>query len=290
MTEIALPAGISLIDDPLPGLRVETSAATGTVLFNGAHVTEWTPSGHEPVIWVGNETQYVAGEAIRGGIFVVFPWFNFGYNTDREPIHGFARLAQWTPVRAEVSDKGTAHIILALDGPTVDLPGSDLYARDYRLEMHITMGETLQMQFVIAAGDSPLTVEAGLQTQLAVSDISNVTVTGLDECPYYDRVTDSRGTHHGDITFDGEHDKLYESTRNIHVIDEGWDRKLFIEKVNAALVSVWNPGKERSQQLPEFGPDEWSDMLGIATSNSRTRMVHLDAHERHLMSQTISIV
>ena len=44
----AVDLGITLIDTPLAGIKVDTPAATGVIYFNGAHIAAWTPAGEVP--------------------------------------------------------------------------------------------------------------------------------------------------------------------------------------------------------------------------------------------------
>ncbi|MFB9618652.1 D-hexose-6-phosphate mutarotase [Brooklawnia cerclae] len=290
MTEEALPEGIVPIEGPLPGFRVETAAATGVVYLNGAHVAEWTPAGHKPVLWMSGSSDYQPGRAVRGGVPLVFPWFGGGPEGDRVPAHGFARLATWHLISAAVSPKGTATLRFGLDGPQVTDAVADSFTHDYGLEMHVSLGETLLQQLVVVAGDEELAFEEGLHTYFAVGDVRHTHVEGLEGEAYFDKVTGSCATQEGLVTITAETDRIYESASNTRIVDEAWGRTIQIEKVGSAQTVVWNPWVDKSRTMTDFGDDEWPGMLCVETVNSREQSITLAPGQRHLMSQTISIL
>lgn len=286
----ALPEGLTLIDSPLPGIKVDTPAASGLIYFNGAHVAEWTPAGERPVLWLSDSSLYEAGKAIRGGVPLVFPWFGGGASGGLKPQHGFARLQNWNLKHAKVSSSGVAKIQLALGGAEVDRDLSGNMPRDYNLEMHITMGRTLILQLIVTAGDAPIRFEQGLHSYFAVGDINQVSVEGVDGAAYEDRVTGHNGTQQGAVRFTGETDRVYESRQFLaRILDPVWDRTIQIEKVGSAQTVIWNPWIDKSKAMADFGDDEWTGMVCVEAVNTREQAVVLGRRKTHLMSQTISI-
>ena len=73
-------------------------ARVATVLLHGAHLLSWVPAGGGEQLYVSPKTAYANGEAIRGGVPVIFPQFS-----TRGPLkrHGFARSKPWQLVSAE---------------------------------------------------------------------------------------------------------------------------------------------------------------------------------------------
>lgn len=289
MIELVLPAGITPIDAPLPGLRIETAAASGVIYFNGAHVAEWTPAGERPVLWMSDSSVFETGQAIRGGAPIVWPWFGTGASGTRTPAHGFARLATWHLQHAKVSDRGTATIRLVLDAQEIPAEVLGDLPRDFNLEMQISMGKVLMLQLVLTSGHTEMVVEEGLHTYFAVSDIKNVRVEGLDGAAYSDRLTNSTSTQSGPVTFTGETDRVYESRATTRIVDEAWDRTIVVEKVGSAQTVVWNPWIAKAAAMPDFGDDEWTQMVCVEAVNTREQSVVVHAGRRNLLSQTISL-
>jgi len=46
-----------------------------TVSLHGAHVLTYQPPDQAPALWLSEHSRYEAGQAIRGGIPVIWPWF-----------------------------------------------------------------------------------------------------------------------------------------------------------------------------------------------------------------------
>lgn len=284
-----LPPGITAIDSPMAGLRIETAAARGTIFFQGAHITEWVPAGQEPVIWTSPHAEYAPGKAIRGGIPVIFPWFGAGINEDQHPNHGFARLSQWCLKHAEVSDQGTARLIMRLDGCQAEIPVKTDFPCDYALELHVSMGEALLVQLVVIAGEEPLTFEDGLHTYLAVDDIAKTSVEGMAATSYLDRNSGVEAATPRAISFVGETDHIVSTRQNAYILDGG-KRTILIEKVGSAQTVIWNPWQAKAAQMSDFGDDEWRRMVCVEAVNVRAEAIHLEPRERHLISQTISLI
>lgn len=289
MTHLLLPAGITLVDEPLPGIRVETPAASGVIYLNGAHVAEWTPADQRPVLWLSQSSVFEPGKPIRGGVPLIWPWFGAGASNQLAPAHGFARLEQWHLEQANVSPSGTANIVLGLEGSEVDPSLSPDLPHDYRLEMHVSMGRTLLLQLVVIAGDHPVTFEEGLHTYFAVGDITKVRVAGLDGAAYSDRMTNQSTTQDGDVTFTAETDRVYESRGTVRIVDEAWQRTILIEKVGSAQTVVWNPWVAKAAAMPDFGDSEYPEMVCVEAVNTRDQTIVLQPHQRHLLGQTITV-
>ncbi len=58
-----------------PILAIRHPAAHARIALHGAHLMEWTPAGHEPVLYLSPDAVYQEGKAIRGGVPVCWPWF-----------------------------------------------------------------------------------------------------------------------------------------------------------------------------------------------------------------------
>ena len=73
--------------------------ATASVSDYGAHVLSWAPAGEQAVVWRPKAIHLKEGTAIRGGVPIIFPWFNSGFEgghvASKKPKHGFARNSFW---------------------------------------------------------------------------------------------------------------------------------------------------------------------------------------------------
>ena len=85
---------IEQTDTGLEYINVASELCSAKIFLQGAQLTEFTPSGKKPLIWVSSEEDYQEGKSIRGGIPICWPWF--GVNPNPEwPIHGVARTSLW---------------------------------------------------------------------------------------------------------------------------------------------------------------------------------------------------
>lgn len=288
--DIELPEGITAVNDPLPGLSVETAAGRGQICFNGGHVLAWTPAGADPVLWTSASSRFAAGSPIRGGVPLVWPFFGQGADGTRTPQHGFARISEWDLREATVSPSGRATITLGLTTDRVPAELRGGVPDDVELLMQVTMGSSLELRLIVQAGEVPVDFEEGLHTYFTVGDVRRVRVTGLDQAAYEDRVSGQGFTQHGDITFTGETDRIYESTDTVRIVDPVLGRTIQISKAGSAQSVVWNPWIDKSAAMADFGDDEWTGMVCVEAVNVRDAAIHLEPHQRWLLAQTIELV
>ncbi len=288
MASTSLPTGLSLVDEPMRGIKVDTELCSGLVLEHGAHVVEWHPkSASHPVLWMSEKSDFADDKPIRGGVPIVYPWFGPGRKGDENPGHGFARLAKWRLMSAEVNDVGKALLKFQMINDR-SLPGADRYP-DAKVELHVSMGPILQLSLVVTAGEQKIDFEEALHTYFTVGDIKKVTIKGLDGEPYTDNNTGEFFKQDGDITFSGETDVRFDTVKNAHIYDDELNRVISIESVGANNAVVWNPWIEKAARMPDFGDDEWPGMVCVEAANARSGSLLLEPGKKHVMSQIISV-
>src|SRR5438067_13913064 len=79
----------------LKKIDIDSPAAKGEIYLHGAHVTQFQPKGHQPVLFLSKESSFQSDKAIRGGVPICFPWFGPKADDSAAPMHGFARISQW---------------------------------------------------------------------------------------------------------------------------------------------------------------------------------------------------
>ena len=90
----------------------------------------------------------------------------------------------------------------------------------------------------------PIVFEEALHTYFAVSDISDIAISGLAGATYIDKTDAARRKLQTTelVTITTETDSVYLDTPGRCVIeDRGWRRRVVIEKDGAASTVVWNP-------------------------------------------------
>ena len=274
----------------LERLTIQTARGTGEVYLHGAHVTAWRPDGADPVIWVSADSQFHPDKPIRGGVPICFPWFAAHATDASAPMHGFARLSEWTLGSVEDRD-GEVHVSFTLTDD--DRSRRSAWPYPFTATYRITFGARLGLTLDVAnTGTGPLTFEAALHTYFGVGDIRAVGVTGLAGTEYLDKVDGFARKRQGDapIRFAGETDRVYlesESTCIIH--DPRLQRQIAIAKTGSRSTIVWNPWSDKARAMPDFGDNEWPSMLCIETANVREAAVPLEPGSHHTMTAVIAV-
>lgn len=284
----------SVTRPPLAGVDVAPGKGRYGILSHGAHVWAWQPDGQRPVLWMSAASMFEDGQAIRGGIPVVFPWFGTGPDANRTPPHGFARLTAWRQVEVDESD-ADGHLVVELQLDRSDTGEQPDFPFDYAASLRATFTpQFLQVELRITNNDTvPFTFEEALHTYLAVSDVRQISVEGLDGLTYLDRAAGSPGTQctqDGPVRISGETDRLYQGCPTVTLQDPGWARSLRISAEGAANLVVWNPWVAKAAAMPDFADDEWTEMVCIEAANARGDAVTLAPGRTHQFSQRVTIV
>jgi len=274
----------------LTRLSVTSPRCVGEVYVHGAHITAWQPTGAAPVIWVSGESLFAPDKAIRGGVPICFPWFGAHAADASAPMHGFARLRDWSLAAADERD-GEVHLTFALVSD--DASRRSAWPHEFAAEFRVAMGRQLAMALnVTNTGTTPVRFEAALHTYFAVKDVRTVGVTGLEGTEYLDKVRDFARTREGQspITFTRETDRVYLDTESTVVIhDTGLSRRVAIAKTGSRSTVVWNPWIGRARAIADFGDDEWPSMLCVETANVRDAAIELQPGSHHTMTAGITV-
>jgi glucose-6-phosphate 1-epimerase len=259
---------------------VDTGACAGRVYLHGAHVTDWKPAGHGPVLFVSGSPGYGPGKAIRGGVPVCFPWFGPHANDPSKPSHGPARITPWE--LAEARQEGDA---LTLQFNATFEP--------FRVCHRVTFGRELTMTLMVEnTSDAPGTFEAAQHTYLAVGDVRRVEVTGLEGVDYLDKVDGQRRKTQGSepVRFVGETDRVYLDTPNpCTLLDPALGRTVTVKKSGSQSTVIWNPWDGKAKAMGDLGDDDWLTMACIETANAGPNVVTLEPGGTHRMTTTIGV-
>jgi len=284
---IDLPASVRLETGPGDLLRLGVDHerfGAAEVYLHGAHVTGWTPPGGGPVLWLSAQSHFRPDAAIRGGVPICFPWFGAGPADDRTPSHGYARLRDWRLASVIEEDDGVT-LALVLPVQDGDLPLEATYL--------VTVGAALGLALEVRnAGDEAVTFEEALHTYLAVSDVRQVAVEGLDGARYLDRLGGPEPVVQEEeaIRFEAETDRIYvETDVAVVVADPGAGRRITVAKSGSSNTVVWNPWADKARGMADFGDDEWPGMVCVETANVRTGAITLAPGETHLMTARIEV-
>jgi glucose-6-phosphate 1-epimerase len=278
-----LPNGVARETDPhgLERLRITTPAAEAVVYFQGAHVTHYQSRGQAPVLFMSARSRFAAGQPIRGGVPVIFPWFGPHPFDPNAPAHGFARTTAWS--LGDVRRSGEAVTITLVMGSAKS---------SVRLRYAVTIGAALDLALTVQNQDArALQFQEALHTYLAVSDVGRVSIKGLSGRDYVDKVDGmKRKTQRGALRITGETDRVYLDTSDTVTVDDpGMNRRILVSKEGSSSTVVWNPWVEKAVKMPDFGDDEWTRMLCVETANVADNAVTLAPGATHVMRAMVRV-
>lgn len=272
--------------------------AEAHVYMHGAHVTHFQPVNQPPVIFMSGASRFEVGKPIRGGVPICFPWFGPKADDANAPMHGIARDRNWKFKTVERLPDGSVTVTLILKW-SASL--QQLWPHRFSATHAITLdarGDRLILDFTVKnlnPLDAPapdLTCEAALHTYLAVSDVRNIQITGLDNVTYIDKVDQFTLKQQAPtpITITGETDRVYLNTdAHCTLHDPGHNRRIVVEKYESQSTVVWNPWINKAKAMADFGDDEWPSMVCIETANVGKNAITLKPKQAHTMSAILRV-
>jgi glucose-6-phosphate 1-epimerase len=291
MKDMIDASGVARLQEVPGGLQklvIDAPAAGAEIFLHGAHVAHFQPRGHRPVLFLSRKSLFRPDKPIRGGVPICFPWFGPKADDSAAPMHGFARFSQWNLESIERVGDG-ARVALSLHSNEAT---RKYWPHDFAARFTATFADVLDMTLrVTNTGRSPIVFQEALHTYLAVSDVRNVTLRGLENTRYLDKVAGGEGVESPQpMRFTGETDRVYPDTTARCVVDDpGLKRKITIEKSGSNATVVWNPWIERAKALPDFGDDEWPAMLCVETANTTDCAVTLKPRESHTIRAILRV-
>lgn len=263
---LKLPAGVTISEGrgELPVVQVKTPCSSAEIYLHGAHVTHFQINGEPPLLFLSQCSQFAAGQPIRGGVPIIFPWFGA---SDGKGQHGFARKADWMLNAITKDDADRVRLEFQLP----ECAGVAAFPK-FALKFFVTVGESLEMKLETTnlSSSANFEFEDCLHTYFHVGDISAVSVHGLKGATYLDKTDNfARKTEKDDaIWFRSEVDRPYLDTiATVEIHDAKLRRAIFVEKENSASTIVWNPWIARALQLSDLGDEEYRQMVCVESGN-----------------------
>lgn len=285
---IELPACIRLTypATDYPVLEIDHPSCRARVALHGAHVMEWQPAGHAPVLYCSPETILREGKAIRGGIPICWPWFNAHPTDPTKPAHGIARTRFW---QLTDSQDGGESVELRCELKS-DEKTRAIWDQDFHAIVEIRLGAELHVSLTSRnTGSSAFRETGALHTYLAVDDIANVKVAGLDGAAFLETAGGRRENQvqAGDVRIEGEVDRIYRSTSTA-TLNDG-ERTIRVHKHGSASTIIWNPGPEKASKLGDMPAEDFRCFLCIETANAPGAEVAVEPGEPHVLRTRIVV-
>ncbi|MDH4134857.1 MAG: D-hexose-6-phosphate mutarotase [Gammaproteobacteria bacterium] len=228
------------------------------VSLHGAQVLSWIAGGRER-LYLSPNSVFDGKAAIRGGIPICFPQFN-----QRGPLakHGFARNLSWrsgTPPHLEDQAAKLRFDLSATEASKAVWP----HAFGLQLLVELQPGQLQISLEVQNDGPEVLSFTGALHTYLAVNDVGDLGLEGLDGQSEWDAVTDQYGKAQGPLILRGEFDRVYEAAAAALTLHDGAGRLSIEQSPSFANTVVWNPGADKGARLADMPPDGYRRMLCV---------------------------
>lgn len=272
--EQIIPGRVTFMDGrgDLPMLEVTTAWSTAEIYLHGAQVTHFQKRDEAPLLFMSQCSRFAPGQPIRGGVPIIFPWFGM-----REGLgqHGFARVQEWELKEFAPSHDGSVSVRFRLPEcpEAATLPP---FTADYT----VTVSDCLTLNLAVTnnSPDEPFTFENCLHTYFEVGDVTAVSVLGLKGVSYLDKVANfaRKVEAQESVRIAAEVDRTYVDTpAAVEIVDPRLGRKIRVEKESSLSTVVWNPWVAKSQQMPDFGNDEYQHMICVESGNVASNEITL---------------
>jgi glucose-6-phosphate 1-epimerase len=269
--------------------EVANQHALANIALQGAHIATFQPRGEEPVIWLSPHTKFAPGKSIRGGVPICWPWFGAHKTDSKLPGHGFARTVPWEIFETKALPDGSTYL-------RFDLIESDvtraLWPHPSSVHLEVTVGKALRAELVTHnAGSAAFELGEALHTYFQISDVAKMTIRGLDNCDYLDKVQDfARFTQKNNIVIESEVDRVYINTAADCLIeDKGLKRAIRIAKQSSMSTVVWNPWVEKGKEMGDLGENGHRGMVCVESGNAWDNVVVLAPGETHKLVAVYSV-
>lgn len=274
----------------LERLVLATAQAELHVYRHGAHVTHFQPVGERPLLFLSRQSQFSAGKPIRGGVPICFPWFGPKADDAAAPLHGFARLAEWALVSVERGADGALAATLELRS---DESTQRLFPHAFTARLVVIAGRELRLALAVRnEGEQPFRFTEALHSYFAVGDARQLRITGFERARYVDKTDGGalKALGDGPLAIAGETDRVFGGhSRPVVIEDPAWHRRIRVERTGSATAVVWNPWVAKAKTMPDFGDDEWTEMVCVESANALDDAVTLPPGVSHELATTIRL-
>ena len=261
----------------------------------GAHVLSYVPAGHREVLFLSEKSEYTpSGKPIRGGIPLCWPWFGPA-EASRVPgattAHGFIRQEMWSLASWKESGDSVTEVLLEAQ----DTEGTRrVWPHAFRVSLRVRLGERLELALsTVNVGQEAFSYEEALHTYYAVGDCRALSIHGFQGCAFRDKAPatpPAPNPQPGEITITEETDRVYFHCPGEAVItDSVMGRRIRIAKEGSDTGVVWNPWIAKSRRMPDFGDEEYRNMVCVENANVDYDGRHLEPGQAHVLKVSIAV-
>ncbi|KAI4290256.1 MAG: hypothetical protein L6R35_000479 [Caloplaca aegaea] len=295
---------VSISDD---NSRVTATLPTGQrveVLLYGATVISWKSANGRENLFLSDKAILDGSKPVRGGVPLVFPVFGppkADHPTGKLPQHGFARNSRWEYLGKSSSEsstlpnsKGDASVKLDF-GLSHSMIDSSKWDYSFNLTYSVTLSQdNLETSLVVRnTGSSNYDFQVLFHTYLAIDDITQTTISGLEEVAFIDKTQGAKQTEPAKkaISITSETDRVYTlaSEKPLAVAEQGKPRYEITRDMLSDVV-VWNPWVEKAKSMADFGPEDGYKKMVCVEAGSVSAWNALEAGDTWEGGQRIKTV
>lgn len=275
------------VDWPSTTLKIADSSCI--ILHYGAHIVSCKLNASEEIFWISPLSNFQSGKPIRGGNPLCWPNFGTNSNFPDLPKHGIARLLMWEKIYEEQNATQTKAIFSL----------SDTAMQTYQIPQGINLrftvilnAETLKTDLeVLNQGTAPFEFTESQHAYFSISDINNITLHGLQNSSYLDRVVNTRETNtKNEFYIRRPSDLIFlHHQGEISIVDPGKNRRICVNKNNAGGVVVWNPYQAMPPEVTDMSAEAFRYFICVEPTNTQQTAVTVSCGSRSMLSMEINV-
>lgn len=249
-------------------IEVNTAHSNAIISTYGAHALSFKSKGAKELFWMSDASLFEQGKAIRGGIPVCFPWFGPHLTDKTKPQHGFARLNEWNVEEVTETAADSISITLSLTESESTLA---LWPHAFKATAKFIIGETFELYLkVINTGDQPFEYSDALHTYFNISNITAITIDGLQNESYYEGLgTELKKQTDEQLIFTGETNRRYVThTGDALINDPGYQRKISVKKKGSGVSVIWNPAEATAKTMADIHTGGYKNFVCVEPANA----------------------
>ena len=273
-----------------PIIEIENEYAIAKISVYAGQVLSFKPVGQaEDVMFLSSKAYYQTGKAMKGGTPICWPWFGPDPEGKGRASHGIARNRLWQMRNVVSTQDGAVQVTMGL----VDTPETrQIWDYSFDFSIVITVRDVLTIDLLTRnTGSEPFAITQALHTYFQIGDINQVTVSGLADKDYLDKVDGGQQkTQSGEVTFSGECDRIYlDVPAKLTISDRSWQRKIIVTATNSKTAIVWNPGAAISAKMADLGDQDYQHFVCVETANAADEVIEVAAGEQYQMTAQYAV-
>lgn len=257
-----------------PLIKINNEHAEATISVYAGQVLSFKPVGQvEDLMFLSSQAYYQTGKAIKGGTPICWPWFGPDPEGKGRASHGFVRDRLWQVRDVVITQDGATQVTMGL----VDTSETRaIWNYSFDFSVMITVGKVLKITLVTRnTGSESFAITQALHTYFKIGDINQVTVLGLENKAYIDKVDRGQQKNQsGAITFSGECDRIYlDVPAQLAINDRALNRQITVTATNSKTAIVWNPGADISAKMADLGDRDYENFVCVETANAADEVI-----------------